>query len=84
MRIVAGFAFAIALASAANAESFRTEKADIAVETVAKGLSHPWAIDFLPDGRMIVTERAGRLRIIDKTGKLGGPIRGLPDVDARG
>jgi aldose sugar dehydrogenase len=84
MRIVAGLAYAITLASAANAESFRTEKADIAVETVAKGLSHPWAIDFLPDGRMIVTERAGRLRIIDKTGKLGDPIGDLPDVDARG
>ncbi len=53
-------------------------------ETVAQGLEHPWALDFLPDGRFLVTERPGRLRIVDAQGRIGAPITGLPKVDARG
>jgi glucose/arabinose dehydrogenase len=64
--------------------TFETEKAVIAVETVADGLDHPWGIDFLPDGRMIVTERPGRLRIITQGGAVSAPISGVPRVDARG
>jgi aldose sugar dehydrogenase len=52
-------------------------------EEIATGLSHPWAIEFLPDGRMLVTERAGRLRIITQDGEISEPIGGLPEVDAR-
>lgn len=55
-----------------------------AVETVAQGLDHPWAMAWLPDGRMLVTERAGRLRIVAKDGTLSAPVAGLPPVDARG
>ena len=84
MRVVLGFALLMAFWSAAQAEDFRTEKGDITVETIVTGLSHPWAIDFLPDGRLIVTEREGRLRIIGQDGKPGDPITGLPEVDARG
>lgn len=53
------------------------------VETAAAGLDHPWAIAFLPDGRMLVTERPGRLRVVTR-GKLSPPATGLPKVDALG
>jgi len=52
--------------------------------TVAKGLEHPWSVAFLPDGRMLVTERRGRLRIVTSDGKLSEPIKGVPRVYARG
>jgi glucose/arabinose dehydrogenase len=51
--------------------------------TVASGLVHPWALAFLPDGRMLVTERPGRLRIVSSTGELSEPVTGLPEVAAR-
>ena len=56
---------------------------NLAVETAASGLSFPWAIAFLPDGRMLVTERAGRLRIIAQDGKALPPVAGVPQVFAR-
>ena len=54
------------------------------VVVLAKGLDHPWAVEPLPDGDLLVTERPGRLRIVTATGELGEPISGLPAVDARG
>jgi glucose/arabinose dehydrogenase len=54
------------------------------VETVASGLVHPWAIAFLPDGRMLVTERPGRLRFVERDGRLSAPLTGLPPVIAVG
>jgi len=74
----------IALAGAAHAQDFRTEKHAVRVVTVAKGLQNPWGLAFLPDGKIIVTERPGRIRIVDKDGKLSPPPAGVPEVYARG
>ena len=54
------------------------------VTTYAQGLEHPWALVFLPDGRLLVTERPGRLRIVDRNGKLSQPLAGVPRVLAQG
>jgi glucose/arabinose dehydrogenase len=51
---------------------------------VAVGLEHPWAVTFLPDGRMLVTERPGRLRLVGRDGQLSAPLSGVPAVLARG
>jgi glucose/arabinose dehydrogenase len=56
----------------------------VTIETVASGLEHPWALDFLPDGRILVTERPGRLRIVAADGALSAPLSGVPAVQARG
>jgi len=53
------------------------------METIADGLEHPWSIAFLPDGRMLVTERAGRLRIIENGRLLDEPVRGVPEAYVR-
>ena len=57
---------------------------EVRVRTVAQGLETPWSLAFLPDGRMLVTERAGRLRLVDHEGRLSQPIAGVPRVHASG
>ncbi len=72
---------ATALAEITNAPP-PASKSSFTVETVASGLAYPWALQFLPDGRMLVTERPGRMRLIGQDGKLSAPIDGLPVVAA--
>ncbi|MCA0399440.1 MAG: PQQ-dependent sugar dehydrogenase [Proteobacteria bacterium] len=77
----AGLALAVFLAAPALAQP----KDEPRVEVVAKGLSNPWGLAFLPDGRALVTERPGRLRIVNlRTGTSSGPIEGVPKVSAQG
>ncbi len=61
-----------------------TKDGTIKVETVAKKLQFPWGLAFLPDGRMLVTERPGRLRIVAKDGTLSEPIQGVPEIFGQG
>ena len=53
-------------------------------QPVASGLQHPWAVAFLPQGRFLVTERPGRLRVVEADGTLRPPLQGLPEVAAGG
>lgn len=85
LAIVILFAGTVTL-TAARAETARydSEKGEVLVETIADELTHPWGLAFLPDGRMLVTERPGRLRIVALDGSLSDPVAGVPDVHARG
>ena len=62
------------------------QKSNVAYElvTVAEGLVNPWAIAFLPEGKMLVTEKPGRLRVVTPDGKLSEPVADPPPQDARG
>lgn len=56
----------------------------VKVETFAKGLEHPWGMQFLPDGRVLVTERPGRIRIVAKDGRLSEPVAAAPTAAVGG
>jgi len=54
------------------------------VQVVARGIERPWAVEPLPDGGFLVSEKTGQLRIVSAAGEIGEPIAGVPEVDARG
>jgi glucose/arabinose dehydrogenase len=76
--------FAVSSCHSANSV-IPTEKYTIRVVTVTQGLEHPWGLAFLPDGRLLVTERPGRLRLVAVDGQLDSqPVAGLPQIAVRG
>ncbi|WP_328189807.1 PQQ-dependent sugar dehydrogenase [Marinobacter sp. OP 3.4] len=66
------------------ADRYTSSQADFRLETVVSGLEHPWSIVFLPNGDKLVTERAGRLRVIRDGQLLEAPVSGVPEVAATG
>ena len=81
------FALAVLLlaggATPAAAEQFPSSAGNLTVDTVAGGLVNPWSLAFLPDGRMLVTERRGRMHIVTRGGELSPPLAGVPGVYAQ-
>jgi glucose/arabinose dehydrogenase len=87
MRPIASIVIVLSLAGAAapSPAQVATQEHRVRIATVTSGLAHPWSLAFLPDGRMLVTERPGRLRVLAKDGTLDPrPVEGLPRVDAQG
>jgi glucose/arabinose dehydrogenase len=64
--------------------TFSSDRADFRLETVAEGLEHPWSLAFLPDGSQLVTERSGRLRLIENGELQSDPVSGVPDLVVAG
>lgn len=85
--IPAGLVVASFVASSplfAQTTTLKSAAGNLLVETIATGLVNPWALAFLPDGRMLVTERPGRMRLVTREGKLSSPLAGVPKVAASG
>ncbi|MGE0151009.1 MAG: PQQ-dependent sugar dehydrogenase [Reyranellaceae bacterium] len=73
-----------AMPALAQNRTVATQAARLEIRTVAQGLDHPWGVAELPDGNLLVTERAGRLRLISPQGQVSAPIAGVPQVQASG
>jgi glucose/arabinose dehydrogenase len=71
------------LATPAWAQTVQSSAGNLTATVIAEGLDHPWALGFLPDGRMLVTERSGQLRLVS-AGVVGEPIADVPDVYDQG
>jgi len=84
MRLIVALAALLAVGGLAAAEEFPSSAGPLAVDTVAGGLVHPWSLAFLPDGRMLVTERPGRMRLVTRAGQLSQSVAGVPQVYAHG
>ena len=75
--LIASILACVSITGTAQAQAVRAQ-------TVASGLQNPWALAFLPEGRFLVTERDGSMRVVQPDGKVGTPIAGVPDVVANG
>lgn len=71
-------------AAAQQARTVQTDSGPLRVETLADGLVRPWGMAFLPDGRLLVTERPGRLRVVTRQGDVSDPVSGTPAVFSQG
>jgi glucose/arabinose dehydrogenase len=78
--ILLAASFLIATGTRGENVSFASSAGQLEVQTVASGLVNPWSLAFLPDGRMLVTERPGRMRIVTAEGQLSPPLKGVPEV----
>jgi aldose sugar dehydrogenase len=76
--------FLIATGTRGEDTSFASSAGQLEVQTVASGLVNPWSLAFLPDTRLLVTERPGRMRIVTTEGQLSPPLKGVPEVWASG
>ena len=76
--------FLIVTSTRGENTSFASSAGQLDVQTIASGLVNPWALAFLTDGRMLVTERAGRMRIVTLEGQVSPPLKGVPEVWASG
>ncbi|AHM62842.1 PQQ-dependent aldose dehydrogenase [Flammeovirgaceae bacterium 311] len=74
----------IALPAYSQKPTVETRAGSIEIEEIAGNLKHPWGMAFLPDNRLLVTERSGNLRILDASHKLSKPLKGVPKVFAKG
>jgi len=82
LAIAGVMALAVTVSASAAPQTFPSSGGPLVVETVATGLVNPWALAFLSGGRLLVTERPGRMRIVAPNGKLSPPILGLPKIYA--
>jgi len=74
----------LAMPTLAQAEVERSEGGAFALRVLASGLENPWGGGFLPDGRLLLSERPGRARLMSPDGTLSPPLSGLPEVVAQG
>src|SRR5215468_356427 len=86
MRLIAVLTIVLATAGTVQAAdpTFPSSAGDLSVQTVATGLVHPWSLAFLPDGRMLVTERPGRMRIVTRNGQLSSALGNVPKAYVQG
>ncbi|MDP3251912.1 MAG: PQQ-dependent sugar dehydrogenase [Hydrogenophaga sp.] len=74
----------LALVGTLIAPALHAQSPSVTTEVVARGLQNPWGLAFIGEGRMLVTERPGRMRVVEANGRVGEPLTGLPKVDAVG
>jgi glucose/arabinose dehydrogenase len=82
--IVLMASFLIATGTRGENASFASSAGPLEVQTIATGLVNPWSLAFLPDGRMLVTERPGRIRLVTQKGQPSPPLKGVPEAWASG
>ena len=82
--ILLAVSFLIATGTRGEEPAFDSSAGELEVRTIARGLVNPWALTFLPDGTMLVTERPGRMRLVSAEGQVSPPLKGVPDVWASG